>query len=109
MADTSDKTEPATAKRRNEARESGHIAKSQDLTSAVLLVVGLLVLSYTAKTFVFSLADILRALLGNQFWGTPRELLDNSLRIGAPQMFKILAPLLISVAIAAFLATGIQV
>jgi flagellar biosynthetic protein FlhB len=109
MADDSDKTEPATAKRRNEARESGHIAKSQDLTSAVLLVVGLIVLSATARTFVFSLADILRALLGNQFWGSTRELLDNSLRISAPQMFKILAPLMIAVAVTAFLATGIQV
>jgi flagellar biosynthetic protein FlhB len=63
----------------------------------------------TARTFFFSLADILRALLGNQFWGTPRELLDNSLRVSAPQMFKILAPIMLAVMVAAFLATGIQV
>jgi len=104
-----DKTEPATPKRRTEARENGHIAKSQDLTSAVLLIVGLLVLSYTAHSFVQSLADVLRALLGTQYWGNPRELLDNSLRIGAPQMFKVLAPVLLTVAAAAFLVTGLQV
>jgi flagellar biosynthetic protein FlhB len=109
MADKSDKTEPATAKRRSEARESGHIAKSQDLTSAVLLVAGLLVLSYIAQTFVHALAEILRALLGNQYWGSPQELLDNSLRVSAPQMFKILAPVMLTVAVAALLATGMQV
>ena len=51
MADVnkSDKTEPATAKRRQEACESGHVSKSQDLTSAALLLVGLIVLAITAR------------------------------------------------------------
>jgi flagellar biosynthesis protein FlhB len=111
MADDSygDKTEPATPKRRQEARDSGQVAKSQDLTSATLLLVALIALSMTAHTFVQSLADVLRALLGNQFWGDSTELIDNSVRISIPHMVRVLAPVMIAVAIASFLITGLQV
>lgn len=40
--DLGEKTEEATPKRRQEAREEGNIAKSQDLASALLLLVGVL-------------------------------------------------------------------
>ena len=46
MADEQDnKTEPATARRRGEARQSGQVARSADLTSAALLIVGLMAAS----------------------------------------------------------------
>jgi flagellar biosynthetic protein FlhB len=35
-----DRTEPATPKRREEARERGHVARSQDLSSATVLLAG---------------------------------------------------------------------
>ncbi|MBU1105464.1 MAG: flagellar biosynthesis protein FlhB [Candidatus Riflebacteria bacterium] len=41
-----EKTEPATEKRRQEAAERGNIAKSQDLSSVVTLLVGFLMLRY---------------------------------------------------------------
>jgi len=111
MADDSfgDKTEPATPKRRQEARESGQFAKSHDLTAASLLLVALIALSMTAQTFVQSLADVLRSLLGNQYWGNSTELIDNSLRISIPHIIKILAPLMIALAAASFLVTVLQV
>lgn len=40
-----DKTEPATPRRRMEAREKGQVARSQDLTAAVLLLAGFLALA----------------------------------------------------------------
>ena len=43
----SDKTEKATPKRREEARQKGQIAKSQDLTGAVVLLAGLFALGAT--------------------------------------------------------------
>src|ERR1035437_419225 len=111
MADDSygDKTEPATPKRREEARDSGQVARSQDLTSATLLLAGLIVLSMTASTFVRSLADVMRSLLGNHYWGNPNEMLDHSLRMSLPQVVKILSPILITVAAAAFLISALQV
>ncbi len=39
--DAGDKTEPATPKRRNEARDRGQVAKSNDLTAAILLLSGM--------------------------------------------------------------------
>lgn len=42
MADESDKTEPATPKKREDAREKGQVAQSRDVSTVVLLAVGAL-------------------------------------------------------------------
>ena len=64
MAEENDnKTEPATARRRQEARESGQVARSADLTAGALLVVGLIVLSLTGPAFINALATIMWSLL----------------------------------------------
>ncbi|MCE9591845.1 MAG: flagellar biosynthesis protein FlhB [Planctomycetes bacterium] len=42
--DDADKTEPATARRRQEAREEGNVARSTDLTAAVMLLAAVLLL-----------------------------------------------------------------
>ncbi len=107
--DAGDKTEPATARRRQEAFESGQNAKSQDLTAAVLLFVGLLTLSLTGTTIVQGLAKIMRELLGPTAWSNPLALADNSLRSTTPVLLRVLAPVMIAVSVAAILAAGIQV
>lgn len=107
--DFGEKTEAATPRRREEARDSGHSAKSQDLTSAALLMAGLLVLSYTGQRMMDAFQTILRSLLGNQYWGSPRELIDNSIRMSLPQMFRAVWPLMLVVAAVAILVTGMQV
>src|SRR4051812_10457210 len=104
-----DKTEPATPKRRAEAAESGQVARSQDLTAAVLLLTGLIAISMTARKILTSLADAMRALLANQYWGDQRELIDNSIRISVPHIFNIVWPIMLAVAIASILVTGMQV
>jgi flagellar biosynthetic protein FlhB len=111
MADESngDKTEPATGRRREEARNNGHIAKSQDLTHAALLMAGLLALSMTARTIMDSFEKMMMSLLGTGYWGTSQELTDNSLRICVTHLVRILAPIMISVAVVSLLVTGIQV
>ena len=104
------KTEPATARRRQEARDSGQVARSQDLTAATLLIVGLYVLSRTAHNFVNALASVMAFMLGNSGWvADARAMLSNDMRIGGPQMFRILAPVMFSIAAAAILVVGLQV
>ncbi len=111
MADESngDKTEPATARRREEAHESGQFAKSHDLTQAALLVAGLLALSMTAHNFMDSFSKLMLGLLGNEYWGSSQELLDNTLRMSLPHIVRMLAPIMITVAVVAALVTGYQV
>ncbi len=47
-----DKSQDATPHRRQKAREEGHVARSQDLGSAVLLLVGILVLLMAGKKLI---------------------------------------------------------
>ncbi|MHC4696899.1 MAG: flagellar biosynthesis protein FlhB [Planctomycetota bacterium] len=62
-ADADAKTEPATPRRRREARNNGQVAKSQDLTSAILLFTGFLALKFLGPRLWQSLLDILRTAL----------------------------------------------
>jgi flagellar biosynthetic protein FlhB len=107
--DQENKTEPATPRRRQEARESGQVARSQDLTTALLLVVGLLVLHATARTMVDALTSVLTSMLGNNSLDNPRDLIDSSIRINGSQILRALGPLMITVAGAAVLVVGMQV
>jgi flagellar biosynthetic protein FlhB len=52
----SDKTEKATPKRREEARKQGNIAKSQDLSGAVVVLAGLMALGMTGPAMVQRMA-----------------------------------------------------
>ncbi len=107
--DSGDKTEAATPRRREEARNSGQSAKSQDLTQAAILLVGLITLSMMARTFVESLSSIMLQLLGTTYWGEPSQLLDTSIRMTLPLMVRMLAPVMLAVALCAALVTGMQV
>lgn len=61
--DAGERTEPATPRRRQEARERGQIARSADLTSAVLLLGGLLCLKWFAPGMMASLLAVMREYL----------------------------------------------
>jgi flagellar biosynthetic protein FlhB len=62
-----EKTEKATPKRRAEARKKGQIARSQDLTGAVVMLVGVVALM----------------LFGPRLTGQMRDAMDWALRLGA--------------------------
>jgi flagellar biosynthetic protein FlhB len=104
------KTEPATAKRRTEARESGQVAKSADLTSAALLIVGLMALSMSAQSIVGSLASVMKWMLfEGQFTTDARHMFEDDVRVSAPQVIRVVAPVMISVLVASILVVGMQV
>jgi len=64
MADNDgDKTEPATPRRRMEARQQGQIARSHDLTSSVSLIGGLLLMKWFGPQLILALKEIVASLL----------------------------------------------
>ena len=65
-ADEGDKTEPPTPRRRREARQKGQVARSQDLTAVVTLIVGLLVLELTGSRIWGRLLLIMQRSLSDQ-------------------------------------------
>src|SRR5262245_25978496 len=65
-----DKTHEATPYRRQKAREEGQVVRSQDLASAGLLIVGLLILWYFSRALTDSLGRLTAEHLGGNAWLT---------------------------------------
>ena len=63
MADQ-ERTEKATAKHRERAREKGQVARSGDLGGSIVLVAGLLALSLMGPRIVAAGAQTFREILG---------------------------------------------
>jgi len=65
MADTAqDRTEPATPRRREEARNRGQVAKSSDLTASVVLLGGVLMLYLMRESIIGQMVGLVRYCLG---------------------------------------------
>ena len=63
-----DKSQEATPHRREELRQQGHVARSQDFSSALLLLLGLIALGLTAGGLIDFLGRLTRRQLGGQAW-----------------------------------------
>jgi flagellar biosynthetic protein FlhB len=69
MAETDgDKTQDPTPHRRQKAREEGHVVKSQDLVSAVLLLTGMMAMLMSGGALVDFLGRFTHQHLGGQPW-----------------------------------------
>ncbi len=113
MADgpSGERTEQATGKRRQEARNKGQVARSQEVTGALLLITGMTVLVGSSGHFahvlgrnavyLFSQAPVLAP--GNAY--NLRMLLAGNMRV----FMEAMAPLLLAVILAAVGANVIQV
>lgn len=62
MDDASERTEAPTPRRRQEAREKGQVARSTDLTAAVVLLAGLTVLNFVSAGVFQRLLDLTREM-----------------------------------------------
>jgi flagellar biosynthesis protein FlhB len=106
-----EKTESATGKRREDARKKGQVAKSQEVSGAAILLVGMTVLIASGSHFIRVLGGNTRYLLSqahilkpeNQFG--VRELLNANLE----NIVMALTPVLLAVLIAAFGSNVMQV
>ncbi len=58
-----ERTEPATPRRRQEARERGHVARSADLSSAVILLAAVLTLEFFGRSFLEGVFAALKGVL----------------------------------------------
>ncbi len=67
-ADDGEKTQDPTPHRRREMRERGQVAQSHDLTSAAVLLGGLIVLVFTGTALVEYLVGLLVGNLSGQAW-----------------------------------------
>jgi flagellar biosynthetic protein FlhB len=81
--DFGDKTHEATPYRRQQAREEGQVVRSQDLASAGLLIVGLLILWYFSRGLANSLGLLAADHLGGEAWLSvdSRDVVYHSLRV----------------------------
>lgn len=105
-----DKTEPATPRRRREARQRGQVARSAELNSAIILLVSLLALRLAGPVMIQRAGAIARRFLGE----FPKEdITQATVQAGLAQLLLdtavMLAPLLGAVVVAAFAANAIQV
>ena len=58
--DLGERTEDPTAKRRQEAREKGQIARSQDLSAAIIMIGAAAILLAFGREMIFSMARFTR-------------------------------------------------
>jgi len=65
--DLGERTEDATPKRRQEAREEGNIARSQDASNALLLFGAILLLASGIKPLLLALASMLEKSLAADY------------------------------------------
>src|SRR5215213_1670102 len=108
--DFGDKTEAPTPRRRQEAREQGNVARSQDLTSAVLLLGMLMLLNWFGSGIVQALRTLMGRMLSpqsmsdfnpnNAAWGFGQALM---------QMGGAMAPLFVGAVLLAIVVNMAQV
>ncbi|PKN20782.1 MAG: flagellar biosynthesis protein FlhB [Deltaproteobacteria bacterium HGW-Deltaproteobacteria-6] len=108
--DDQERTEQATGKRREESREKGQVARSQEVISVSILVAGLLFFYFGGSTLVLKTMDIMT--VGFREAGQVNLTQDSVTAIMTSYIFKgfgILFPLLIAVLIAAILGNVLQI
>jgi flagellar biosynthetic protein FlhB len=108
--DYGEKTEAPTPRRRQEAREQGNIARSPDLTAAVLILAAMFMLSWYGP----GLVNALRALMQEMLSARTLTNFDTSaifvtVLAGVRLVATALAPLLVGAMIVAILANVVQV
>ena len=108
MADN--RTEKPTPKRRKEARDKGQIARSTDLTSAAVLLGGILAIVVTAPTMLDHFSQIVRVGL-SQSGDTHlagRAGVGDLFSWGVQSMLAIVAPVAVTAAAAGLIANVVQ-
>lgn len=105
-----DKSQDPTPRRRQEAREQGQVPRSQDLASAVLLVIGTAAILWVGSGIVDEMGQMMRRYLGGEPW------LSADVRFASDQwnaaifwMGKAVAPLMAAMLVTAVLVNLAQV
>lgn len=111
MADE-EKTEPATPRRRQEARKKGQVAKSQEFSSAFLLLIGACMLGLWGKYMYVYLQRYTEWMLSPMIFSHMPFNRDNVAFIFTDMFFfgaRVLIPIVLVLAVTAFLANFLQI
>lgn len=100
-----ERTEPATGKRRGEARQRGQVRRSQEVNIAFSLTVGVLVLGLSGTHFMANLSGFSRSLFGHP---GDYELTAAALPLYFAGGMKLMGLLLLPVALATFLSAVVS-
>ncbi|MDQ1266669.1 MAG: Flagellar biosynthetic protein FlhB, partial [Bacteroidota bacterium] len=98
--DGQEKSEPASAKRMLEARLRGQVAKSQDVTTAAVLLLGGISVFIFGKAMIEKLEDFMRFIFNN---ASSTELTFQNITYFYPAMLGLLAKMLMPILSAIFL------
>ncbi|MEQ9453282.1 MAG: flagellar biosynthesis protein FlhB [Phycisphaeraceae bacterium] len=106
-----ERTEPATPKKRQKAREDGNIAKSMDLTAAVALLLGIVLLYILGRQIFTGLIDHVERSLNQAFSNNPARTgdLPAMLLDGIHVLLWLITPFMAGLAFIALLSTLYQV
>lgn len=105
-----DRTEPATPKRREEAREKGNVARSVELNSAVVLLMGVTVLFFISGDMMAKILGFMRGTY-HRIYGlsiTP-DTLPTQMRVVIGSIMDILLPIVLLIMVAGLAANVVQV
>ena len=105
-----ERTEEATPKRREEAREQGQVAKSRDLASVAILSACLLYFYFGAGSFIHQLMDLMKtSFAGLDSSVVTTNNIQSLLFSAFYKTLSLIAPFMLTVCIAALLANILQV
>ncbi|MBT5855679.1 flagellar biosynthesis protein FlhB [bacterium] len=106
--DSGDKTEEPTPHKLREARKKGQIAKSQDMTSAILLFVSFYTFFYVAESMWVNLASLTVDIFSLVHEDMSQALFGFVLMKGLKTMLLTLAPLMFAVFVGAIVIEAVQ-
>jgi flagellar biosynthesis protein FlhB len=110
MAETfQEKTEPATPRRREEARKQGRIGRSTDLTAAVVVMGALVLLHVMGRSILGRLIGVTRQCLGDAEAAVDPGAAGATVLALFREFAAILLPLMLVVLVLAMLASFVQV
>jgi len=110
MPDTADKTEAPTPRRLQEAKEKGQVARSVDLSAALGLLAGLLLLNWYGSTILQGFADLMqRSFALDKVSNSGDVAVEFAWRLALHHCGVVLVPFLIVVVIVAIVVNLSQV
>jgi flagellar biosynthetic protein FlhB len=107
-ADQDSRTEEPTPRRRNEARRKGQVARSQDLSAAVMLFAGFLALEFLGPRVWLTMTAVTRSALSIDGNVASRDLMTFSAAM-ALEVMKAIVPIMLIVAAAGIVILYAQV
>ncbi len=106
-----EKTEPATPKKKEEARKKGQVARSMEIPSTLILLASLGVFSLGGSWMLLNLSQFMKDFFQNHLVQNPHNIqtMTKMLWVVLERSFLVLTPLMLAVLLAGVIANIIQV